>query len=177
MKEFLISTFGSYAHQIVTIHILSAIVWVGGMIAIYFAVHPTMQTIEESKIKLGKTLMLVGRFFNIVIPFIILSLISAIFMAVGFGFRASALDSDGNVISEVANALYNIVHIKEAIWLIMAMNFALMYYKRAKAQKLFDAGDMVGAKESVALIPKLLLPINIFLGLLALWFGVTLRGL
>ncbi|MFK5974908.1 MAG: hypothetical protein QM493_00245 [Sulfurovum sp.] len=177
MKEFLISTFGSYAHQIVTIHILSAIVWVGGMIAIYFAVHPTMQTIKEPKLKLGKTLILVGKFFNIVIPFIILSIVSAVFMAVGFGFRASALDSDGIVISEVANTLYNIVHIKEGIWLIMAMNFALMYYKRAKAQKLFDAGDMASAKETVALIPKLLLPINIFLGLLALWFGVTLRGL
>ncbi len=177
MHEFIISTFGSYAHEIVTIHILSAIVWVGGMIAIYFAVNPSMQTIEEPKIKLGKTLLLVGKFFNIVILFIILSLVSAIFMAVGFGFRVSALDSDGIIISEVGNTLYNIVHIKEAIWLIMAMNFTLMYYKRAKAQKLFDAGDMAGAKEGVALIPKLLLPINIFLGLLALWFGVTLRGL
>lgn len=176
MKENIINIFGSYAQEILFLHILSAIVWVGGMIAIFFAVHPTMQSIEEPKIKLGKTLMIVGRFFNIVIPFIILSVVTAIFMAVGFGFRASALDSSGNIISSVANNLYNIVHIKEAIWLIMSVNFTLMYIKRAKAQKLFNAGDLAGAKEKVALIPKLLLPINIILGLLALWFGVTLRG-
>ncbi len=177
MKDFIVSTFGSFASTIVAIHILSAIVWVGGMIVIYLAVHPTMQSIEEPKVKLGKTLMVVGNFFNIVIVFIILSLLSAVFMAVGFGFRVSAIDSNGIIISEVANTLYNIVHIKEAIWLIMALNFTLMYIKRAKAQKLFDRGDMKGAKESVALIPKLLLPINIVLGILALWFGVTLRGL
>jgi len=176
MKDFIISTFGEFASIIVSIHIFSAIVWVGGMIAIFFAVHPSMQSIDDAKIRLGKTLMIVGRFFNIVIPFIILLLVSAIFMAVGLGFRANALDSSGNVISEVANNLYNIVHIKEVIWLIMATNFTIMYTKRAKAQRLFNSGDLVGAKEKVAIIPKLLLPINIILGILALWFGVTLRG-
>ena len=58
----------------------------------------------------------------------------------------------------------------------MTMNFMWMYIKRRKAQKLFDAGDLAGAKASVALIPKLLLPINILLGIIALWLGITLRG-
>ncbi|MCF6172831.1 MAG: hypothetical protein L3J44_03500, partial [Campylobacteraceae bacterium] len=70
MKEQAITLFTNYGHEIVFLHVLSAIIWVGGMIAIRLAVHPSMQTIEDPKIKLGKTLMLMGKFFNIVIPFI-----------------------------------------------------------------------------------------------------------
>ena len=98
-------------------------------------------------------------------------------MAVGLGFREAAVDASGDVISEVAMHTYNLVHLKEGIWMLMAMNFTWMYLKRRKAQKLFDAGNLREAKASVALIPKLLLPINILLGIVALWLGVTLRGL
>jgi hypothetical protein len=52
-----------------------------------------------------------------------------------------------------------------------------MYFKRRKAQKLFDMGKLPEAKAVVALIPKFLLPLNIVLGLIALWLGVGLRGL
>jgi len=60
--------------------------------------------------------------------------------------------------------------------MLMTMNFTWMYIKRRKAQKLFDAGNLAEAKASVALIPKVLLPINIVLGIMALWLGITLRG-
>lgn len=177
MKATLVEFFGAYAHEIVFLHVLSAFIWVGGMIAIRFAVHPNMQLIEDPQIKLGRTLAITGKFFHIVIPFIITLIITAVLMAVGLGFRAAAVDDGGNVISQTAYATYQIVHVKEAIWMLMAMNFTWMYIKRRKAQKLFDAGDLPGAKVAVALIPKLLLPVNILLGLGALWLGVTLRGL
>lgn len=176
MKVWMVEFFGTYAHEIVFLHVLSAFVWVGGMIAIRLAVHPNLQLIEDPKVKLGRTLAITGRFFNIVIPFIILLIMTAVIMAVGLGFRAAAVDASGNIISETAYATYNLVHVKEGIWMIMAMNFGWMYLKRRKAQKFFDAGNLSEAKESVALIPKLLLPINILLGLAALWLGVTLRG-
>ena len=176
MKQTMIELFGTYTHEIVFLHVLSAFVWVGGMIAIRLAVHPNLQLIEEPQVKLGRTLAITGTFFNIVIPFILMLIITAVIMAVGLGFRASAVDVDGNVISEVAMHIYNIVHLKEAIWLIMSMNFTWMYIKRRKAQKLFNEGKLPEAKASVTLIPKLLLPINIFLGIIALWLGVTLRG-
>ena len=150
--------FNNYAHLIIFLHVLSAIIWVGGMIAIRLAVHPTMQSIEEPKIKLDKTLMLVGKFFNIVLPFILLILITALIMTATTG-QTSTHD------------------IKFIIWGIMTANFTWMYFKRKKAQKLFDAGQLPEAKATIALIPKLLLPINILLGLLSLWLGVGLRGL
>jgi len=142
---------------IVFLHVLSAIIWVGGMIAIRLAVHPTMQSIEDPKIKLGKTLMLVGKFFNIVMPFIVLVLLTALALVY--------------VTSQTTSH-----NIKFIIWFIMTANFTWMYMKRYKAQKLFDAGKLPDAKASIALIPKLLLPINIVLGIVALWLGVELRG-
>jgi uncharacterized membrane protein len=147
------------------------------MIAIRFAVHPNMQMIEDPKVKLGRTLAIMGKFFHIVIPFILLLIITAVLMAVGLGFRNAAVDEAGNIISQMHYDRYQIVHIKEVVWMIMTANFSWMYFKRRKAQKLFDAGNLPEAKDAAALIPKYLLPINIGLGILALWLGLTLRGL
>ena len=176
MKQTLIDLFGTYAHEIVFLHIISAIIWVGGMIAIRLAVHPSIQTIDDGHIKLGKTLMLMSKFFNIVMPFIIILIITAVLMSVGLGFRANAVDVAGNVISQNAMDLYNIVHIKEVLWMLMSANYAFMYIRRKKAQKLFDNNDLTSTKSLLAIIPKYLLPLNIILGILAIYLGVTLRG-
>jgi len=176
MKQILVELFGTYAHEIVFLHILSALIWVGGMIAIRLAVHPNLQMIDDPNIKLGKTIAITGKFFNIVIPFIILLIVTATIMAVGLGFRASAVNEVGDIISQQAYATYQLVHLKEAVWLIMTMNFIFMYIQRYKAQKLFDNQELGKAKEKLKLIPNLLLPINIILGIIALWLGVTLRG-
>jgi len=177
MKSAMVGLFGTYAHEIVFLHVISALIWVGGMIAIRFAVHPSMQMIEDPKVKLGRTLAIMGKFFHIVIPFILILIITAVLMAVGLGFRIAAVDETGNIISQTAYDLYQIVHVKEVVWMIMTANFSWMYFKRRKAQKLFDAGNLPDAKDAVALIPKYLLPLNIVLGILALWLGLTLRGL
>ena len=158
MKEQAITLFANYPQAIVFLHVLSAIIWIGGMIAIRLAVHPTMQSIDEPQIKLGKTLQLMGKFFNIVMPFIFILLLTAIVLI--FAMEKSPE-----------------LQMKENIWMIMTANFIWMYTKRYKAQKLFNRGELPQAKAMVALIPKFLLPLNIVLGLVALWLGVALRGL
>jgi uncharacterized membrane protein len=159
MKQTLAEFFGTYAHSIVFLHVISAIIWIGGMIAIRLAVHPHLQLIEETRLKLEKTLSIMGRFFNIVMPFIIILLMTAVVMSMGM---------------QLENKM--IVHAKEGIWTIMAINFAFMYLKRRKAQKFFDNNQLADAKLTLALIPKVLLPLNIVLGVVALILGVTLRG-
>ena len=154
MQEF----FAQYSTPIVFLHVVSAVIWIGGMIAIRVAVHPALQSIDDPKIKLGKTLQIVGRLFNLVIPFIL------ILLATG-------------VIFELAGIKTPLTHAKEAIWTVMTLNFIFMYIKRAKAQKLFNSGDLAKAKEHVKLLPTLLLPINILLGMAAIMIGVILRGL
>jgi len=150
--------FAHYSAMIVFLHVISAVIWIGGMITIRVAVHPALQSIDDPKIKLGKTLQIVGRLFNLVIPFIL------IILATG-------------IIFELAGIKAPLTHVKEAIWTIMTLNFIFMYIKRSKAQKLFGSGDLAKAKEQVKLLPTLLLPINIMLGMASIMVGVILRGL
>ncbi len=162
MKEAMVNFFGEYAALLVFLHVISTVVWIGGMIAVRVAVHPSLQGIDDPKLKLGKTLEIVGRLFNLVIPFIVILIVTATLMAVGLGFKGTDL--------------YWLVHVKEVIWTVMAINFIYMYIRRRAAQKLFDAGNLAEAKAKVAPFPNLLLPINIVLGIGAIFAGVTLRG-
>ena len=154
--------FNNFSSLIVFLHVISAVIWVGGMIAIRFAVHYSMQEIEEPKIKLGRTLENLRRFFNMVIPAILLLLITAIIMIIALGFKGTEL--------------YSIVIIKEAIWTIMTILFITIYIKRNKAQKAFDNGDFANTKKQLIPIATYFIPINIVLGLIAIFLGITLRG-
>ena len=154
--------FDNFSSIIVFLHVISAVIWVGGMIAIRFAVHYSMQNIEDPKVKLGRTLENLKRFFNIVIPTIITLLITAIIMIIALGFKGTAL--------------YNIVIVKEIIWTIMLIIFITIYMKRNKAQKAFDSGDFANTKKQLIPIATYFIPINIVLGLIAIFLGITLRG-
>ena len=149
--------FQNYSTLLIFLHVVSAIIWIGGMIAIRVAVHPSLQSIEDPKIKLGKTLEIVGRLFHLVIPFIVILIVTGVIFVLA-GFKTT------------------LVHMKEAIWTIMTLNYIFMYIKRAKAQKLFNSGKLAEAKEQVKLLPTLLLPINILLGMVAIYLGVELGG-
>ncbi|XOB62619.1 hypothetical protein ACMC56_02150 [Campylobacterota bacterium DY0563] len=154
--------FNNFSSIIVFLHVLSAVIWVGGMIAIRLAVHYSMQEIDDPKIKLGRTLESLRRFFNMVIPSIILLLLTAIIMIIALGFKGTPL--------------YNLVIAKEAIWTVMTVVFIIIFIKRKQAQKAFDEGQLPVAKAKLTPIANYLIPINIVLGLIAIYLGITLRG-
>jgi len=171
--------FNDYGHLIVFLHVLSAFIWVGGMIAIRVAVHPVigrggvtaaemlqndvMASMLVPKQRLGITLQITGRLFNLVMPFIIILFATGLIMAIATGGHHGDLKS--------------LFLSKEILWTIMAVNYTYMYIKRAKAWRLFSKGEVALAKAQLSLIPNLLLPLNIILGIVALWLGVSLRGL
>ena len=175
MTEF----FNNYGHMIIFLHVLSAFIWVGGMIAIRVVVHPVisrggvtayqmlqsdvMEGMLVPKQRLGITLQVTGRLFNLVMPFIAILFVTGLMMAIATGGHHGDLKS--------------LFVSKEIIWMIMALNYTYMYIKRAKAWKLFREGKMKLAKAQLSWIPHVLLPLNIVLGLVALWMGVSLRGL
>ncbi|MBP7748751.1 MAG: hypothetical protein KA070_01245 [Aliarcobacter sp.] len=158
----MIDLFKNYSSIIVFLHVTSAVIWVGGMIAIRFAVHYSMHNIEDPKIKLGRTLENLKRFFSMVIPAILTLLITAIIMIIALGFKGTEL--------------YSIVIVKEIIWTIMTVIFITIYIKRNKAQKAFDSGDFANAKNNLLPIATYFIPANIILGLIAIFLGITLRG-
>ena len=159
----MIDFFKNYSLIIVFLHVISAVICVGGMIAIRFAVHYSIQNIEEPKIKLARTLELLKRFFSMVIPAILTLLITAIIMIIALGFKGTEL--------------YSVVIVKEVIWTLMTLIFIIIYKKRNKAQKAFDSGDFTSAKNNLLPIATYFIPINIILGLIAIFLGITLRGL
>ncbi|BCD68631.1 hypothetical protein [Nitratiruptor sp. YY09-18] len=148
---------------VVFFHILGAVIWIGGMIAVRFAVHPALQNISDDEVRLARTLEITGRLFALVLPFIILLIATGLYMAYIFGFRGHT-------------DLSKIVHLKEAIWFIMALNYSAMVWLRFKAQSYYLAGNFMMAKNYLAPIAKYMLPVNIFLGLAAIYFGLILRG-
>ena len=171
--------FADYGHIMVFLHLLSAFIWVGGMIAIRLAAHPVIQkggvtdeqalksdvmvSMLEPKQRLGITLQITGRLFNLVMPFIVILFVTGLAMAIATGGHHGDLKP--------------LFLTKEIIWTVMALNFIYMYMQRAKAWKLFSKGEMAAAKAQLTLIPNALLPLNIVLGVTALWLGVSLRGL
>ncbi|MGP2656253.1 hypothetical protein ACOJTA_04350 [Malaciobacter sp. WC5094] len=154
--------FDNYSSIIVFLHVISAVLWVGGMLAIRFAVHYSMQDITDPKIKLGRTLEFLRRFFNMVIPAIVLLLLTAIIMIIALGFKGTPL--------------YSVVIAKEVIWTIMTIVFITIYIKRNKASKAFESGNLPTAKKQLEPIAKYFIPLNIILGIIAIFLGVTLRG-
>ncbi len=176
MKEFLIQTFADHRNVIIFLHVLSAVIWVGGMIAIRFAMHPSCSMIEDPAMRMTRAAHALKRFFTIVWPFVIILIITAVIMAVGLGFRAAAVDELGNVRDAYAMSLYNTVHIKEAIWMIMAINLGAMMYRRSQAEKALAVGDLPRAKKMLEMIAKYMVPVNIVLGLSAIFMGVVLRN-
>lgn len=154
--------FNNFSSIIVFLHVISAVIWVGGMIAIRFAVHYSIQEIQEPKIKLGRTLENLKRFFNIVIPAILTLLITAIIMIIALKFQETEY--------------YALVIAKEIIWTIMTLIFITIYIKRNKAQKAFDNNDFANAKNNLLPIATYFIPANIILGLIAIFLGITLRG-
>lgn len=162
MKDFIIDIFPNYTLIIVFFHVLSAVIWVGGMIAIRFSIHYSMQNIQDPQVKLARTLENLKRFFNLVIPFIFILLISAVILSISLGFKGTPL--------------YAIVHLKEAIYTLMSLVFIYIYIKRNKAQKFFNENNLKAAKEQLIPIAKYFIPINIALGISQILFGIILRG-
>ena len=158
MKEI----FLQFSTLIIFFHVLSAAVWIGGMIAIRFAIHYSMQNIPEPKIKIERTLENLKRFFNLVLPFILLLLVTALFLTFGLEFKDTPLNK--------------FVHMKEAIWTVMTIVYLTIYIKRNKAQKAFLAGDLATTKKQLTPIASFYIPLNIVLGLIAIYLGVILRG-
>lgn len=176
MKEFLVQTFLDYRTTIIFLHIISAVVWVGGMITMRFAAHASCSMIQDPKLRMQRATHALNRLFNIAWPAAVVLIITAILMAVGFQFREAAIDANGNVIDAYMMSLYQTVHIKEAIWMVMAINLGVMMYRRTQAVKALLVDDLARAKAMLTPIAQYLVPVNIALGVIAIFMGVVLRN-
>jgi uncharacterized membrane protein len=154
--------FANHAHFVVFVHIFGAIVWIGGMIAVRVAVHPVVATIEDRESRVDKSLRITAGLFGLVMPFIALIALSALFMAT----------AQWSASGEIRRLLLA----KTVIFALMCLNYLYMYIRRESSWRLLKEGRVEDAARKAALLPERLIPLNIFLGLCALYIGVTLRG-
>jgi uncharacterized membrane protein len=155
--------FVEYARIIVFIHIFFAVIWIGGMIVIRLALHPSLPTIENGIDRVGLMMETLNRFFLMVSTAIVFIGITGIIMMLGIGFKSVPL-------------LYLTVHIKSQIWMLMAVIYGVIYFKFTKAKKFFENGDIESTKKALAPLAKWLIPTNIFFGLIEIMLGIVLRG-
>lgn len=154
--------FLEYKTLIVFLHVISAVVWVGGMIAMRYAAHYSFLEIESPQKRLERVAHALKRLFYIVIPFVVTLLVTAIFMIKGY----SLSQSDFSVLS----------HAKEGIWSIMFINLIVMILRRNRGEKMLNDGNMVGAKNQIELIGKFMVPLNIILGITAIFLGTYISS-
>ncbi|MGE4399617.1 MAG: hypothetical protein AB7D29_08870 [Campylobacterales bacterium] len=155
--------FAEYARIIVFLHVFAAVIWVGGMIAVRLAVHPSLSIIDEKAQRLEFVIGVLNRFFLMISPSIVILGLTGIVMMLGLGFKS-------------VPDLYVLVHVKTQIWTVMAIIYGVIYYRFVKAKKFFNDGELDIAAKYLAPLSKILIPSNIFLGLIALMLGVVLRG-
>ncbi|MGE4419498.1 MAG: hypothetical protein AB7D38_06665 [Sulfurimonas sp.] len=154
--------FLEYKTFIVFLHVISAVVWVGGMIAMRYAAHYSFLEIESPQKRLERIAHALKRLFYIVLPFVITLIVTAVFMIKGYGLS----QSDFSALS----------HAKEGIWSVMFINLIVMILRRNRGERMLHEGNMVGAKNQIELIGKFMVPLNIILGVSAIFLGTYLSS-
>jgi len=159
MSEF----FAEYKAFILFIHVISAVVWVGGMIAMRYSAHPSFMEIESPLKRLELISKALKKLFFIVLPFVVLLFITAFIMIKAYGLSASEY------------SIY--AHIKELIWSIMFINLIVMIKRRSRADKAIKDGNMSLALSQLGFIGKFQVPANITLGVVAIFLGSMLSSI
>ncbi len=162
MKSLAAELFDSYAFIVVFLHILSAVVWVGGMIFMRISVHSGLQHIKDKRTRLARMLEVGNNMSILFLPFVVFSLLTGVVLSFALG---------------ASDTIYGtFMHTKEGIWTVMTILYAYMAIRTKAAERLFISGDLGGAEEGMESVANIVLPLNIMLGVAALAMGVTLRG-
>lgn len=154
--------FADYKTIIIFLHVISAVVWVGGMVAMRYAAHPSFKEIESPFKRLERVADALKRLFSIVLPFVIILLVTAVLMINGY--------------ETFEGEFVILIYIKLLIWIVMSINLSAMILRRNKAQKALKRVDSLQAKIQLEMIGKFMVPLNIVLGVIAIFLGTFLSN-
>lgn len=153
-----------YLPLIFAVHIFSAIIWIGGMVAFSLTVYPSVMQIPNEKMAVRTSLRTLNRFFKLLVPVALLSGISGFVMAGGKDYA-----HQDPVMSVVVTS-------KELIWLFMVLLWLYAWYKIKEARARCLASDSEHARDNVKLIAHYIFGIASLLGFCAVYFGYILRS-
>ncbi len=164
MREFFIHMFNDYGRIVIFFHVASACLLIGSMFVLRFVIQPVEVDIEDDKIKFGSCLRMMKRYIVFLLPVMLVIVVTSVFMNLGLGFK------NGNPTT------YVMIHTKEALWTFIVFNFVYMYFKYLKAKKGFETENYIEVEENMILMVRYLIPMNLVLSLISVYFGVILRG-
>jgi uncharacterized membrane protein len=164
MRDFFIEIFGDFGRIIVFLHVISSALLIGSMFVMRFVIQPVEVYVPDEKIKFNSCMQMMRRYILFLVPVMLVIVTTSVFMHIGLGFKA------GNPTT------YVMVHTKEALWTFIAFNFVYMYLKYLKAKKGLAEENYIEVEENVILMVRYLIPLNLLLAIISVYFGVILRG-
>ena len=170
MRDFIYQIMTDYTNLVIFLHVVSAVMWVGGMMAILVITKTAHKNVSDELRLTGRATLIRG-YFRFLTPFIVLSVITALFMALGY--KDNAIAEDGFIIDYASMEIYKTITLKGSIWGAMVMNMILMIWVISKAQA--NGCKLQKASDCMWLVNTYLLPLNIILGMSAIYIGVSIR--
>jgi uncharacterized membrane protein len=170
VRDFIYEIMTDYTNEVIFLHVISAVMWVGGMMAILVITKTAHKTVSDER-RLSGRAKLIKSYFKFLIPFIILSVITAIFMALGY--KDNAFGEDGFVLDMRSAEIYKYITMKGSIWGAMVLNMWLMIWVISKIDT--EGCKVQKASDCMWIVNTYLLPMNIILGLIAIYIGVSIR--
>ena len=170
MRDLIYEIMTDYTNLVIFLHVLSAVIWVGGMMAILVITKTAHKSVSDER-RLSGRATLIKSYFKFLIPFIVTLFITALIMALGY--KDNAIGEDGFILDYQSMEVYKYITMKGSIWGGMIMNMFLMVWVISKAEKA-DC-TLQKASDCMWLVNTYLLPINIILGTIAIYIGVSIR--
>ncbi|MFK5938682.1 MAG: hypothetical protein QM497_09845 [Sulfurimonas sp.] len=172
MRDFIYQLMTDYPTTIIFVHVFSAMVWEGGMIALWFI---GFQTSKELAIedRFADRVAVVKKYFLFLTPFILILFVTAIFFALGY--KDNAYDFDGFVLDMNNADMYKLINANGSVFAVMVLNMFLILYTLTRSGVDRYKGNK--AKDAIYLVNTFLLPLNIFLGAVGTYMGAFLRNL
>jgi uncharacterized membrane protein len=149
---------------IIMIHIASAIVCVGASFFFSMSVFPSLSQIPNERMIVRTTIRIMFRYLKVTFVASLLLLATGVFLALE------------TKVYETNPILKTILYTKGYIWAFMTIAYFYAYNKTKMAKRICFKGDSLLAVENLKVIANYVFVLNFILGLIAIYFGIMLRG-
>jgi len=143
----------------ITLHVLSAVIWVGGMFFAYMALRPVAAVLLEPPARLSLWCNVFGKFF----PWVWVCIISL--LGSGYWMALTLFGSFGNF-----PLFVNLMNGLGILMMLLFMHLFFAPYRRMK--QALGADDLLMAGKKLAQI-RMIIGINLILGLVVVTIGVA----
>lgn len=164
MDELLAQLFYNFSRMLSYTHILSFGILTGLLFSVVAIMKPILYHTNIPKERYEKGAIVVRYTLLYSSFFMAIIFVGGYIMSVGLGLEK------GNP------ATYVFVHALEALWAFMGVNFVYIYLKYKSIKKSLKVKEYTQVHENLELIFNYMVPLNLFICIVSVYFGVVLRG-